>query len=349
MRQLTYVGPRKLEWWDVPTPRVQSDADALVSPLSVARCDLDLYIAQGHPAFPGPFAIGHEMIGVVTEVGDKAGVRIGDTVVVPFQLSCGRCDECALGFTNTCREYPRRAAFGLAPSCGREFGGALSESVRVPYADHMLIPFPAHLDNVHFASIADNIPDGWRAVAPHLKARPGARVLVISAQAQSVGLYAAGLAVSLGASEVLYLDDDDGRRQRAARMGARTEPLNLPREPLQFEITVHAMADESTLRFGLLSTVPNGVFTQIGMFFSDEVPMPLRSLYARGIAFHTGRVHARAELPGVLAHCERGGFDASAVTSRVVNFSDAAEGILDPSPKIVFVNDWAAGRFKSTS
>ena len=340
MRQLTYVGPKKLEWWDVPAPALQADTDALVQPLSVARCDLDLYIALGHPAFPGPFAIGHEMIGTVVDAGGKAGVSVGDTVVVPFQLSCGRCEECRLGFTNGCREYPRRAAFGLAPSCGRDFGGALSERLRVPYADHMLMPFPPQLDQAHFASIADNIPDGWRAVAPHLKARPGARVLVISAQAQSVGLYAAGLAVSLGAGDVLYLDNDEGRRQRALRMGARAEPLNLPREPMPFEITVHAMAEESTLSFGLQCTVPNGVFTQIGMFFSDTVPMPLRSLYARGIQFHTGRVHARAELPAVLAHCARGKFDASAVTSRVMNFSDAADGMLDPSPKIVFVNNW---------
>lgn len=342
MRQLTFVGPQQLEWWDVPAPALQSDSDALVRPLSVARCDLDLYIARGHPAFPGPFALGHEMIGVVAEAGDRAGVSIGDTVVVPFQLSCGRCEECRLGFTNGCREYPRRAAFGLAPSSGREFGGALSERVRVPFADHMLLAFPHQLDKVHFASIADNIPDGWRAVAPHLKARPGARVLVINSQAQSVGLYAAGLAVSLGAAEVLYLDNDEGRRQRAQNMGARTEALNLPRDPLKFEITVHAMAEESSLQFALASTVPNGVFTQIGMFFSDKVPMPLRSLYARGIAFHTGRVHARAELPALLAHCAHGTFDASAVTSRVVKFSDAADGMLDPSPKVVFVNDWMA-------
>jgi threonine dehydrogenase-like Zn-dependent dehydrogenase len=340
MRQLTYVGPQKLEWWDVPAPKLTADTDALVQPLTVARCDLDLYIARGHPAFPGPFAMGHEMIGVVTDAGDKAGVSVGDSVVVPFQLSCGRCRECQLGFTNGCLAYPPRSAFGLAPSSGREYGGALSELLRVPCADHMLMSCPPQLDKIHFASIADNIPDGWRAVAPHLKRRPGARVLVISAQAQSVGLYAAGLAVSLGASEVLYLDDDEGRRARAVKMGARAEPLNLPRDPLKFEITAHAMAKEDTLQFALACTVPNGVFTQLGMFFSDSVPMPLRSLYARGIEFHTGRVHARAELPALLQHCAHGRFDASVVTSRVVNFSDAADGMLDPSPKVVLDNDW---------
>jgi threonine dehydrogenase-like Zn-dependent dehydrogenase len=287
MRQLTYISPNRLEWRDVPTPTLRADTDALVQPLTVARCD-----------------------------------------------------QCRLGFTNTCREYPPRSAFGLAPSSGREYGGALSELVLVPYADHMLIAFPQGLDKVNLASVADNIPDGWRAVAPSLKKWPGARVLVVGGQAQSVGLYAAGLAVSLGASEVLYLDDNEDRRNRAVMMGATASPLELPREALKFEITVHALADENTLRFALASTVPNGVFTQIGMFFSDAVPMPLRSLYARGIQFHTGRVHARAELPEVLAHCIHSRFNAAAVTSRVVRFSDAADGMLDPSPKVVFTNDW---------
>jgi hypothetical protein len=53
MRQLTYVGPRRFEWYEVPAPRLTTDTDAIVRPLTVARCDLDFYIAQGHPSFPG--------------------------------------------------------------------------------------------------------------------------------------------------------------------------------------------------------------------------------------------------------------------------------------------------------
>jgi hypothetical protein len=56
MRQLTYVGPRRFEWYEVPARRLTADTDAIVRPLTVARCDLDFYIAQGHPSFPGPFA-----------------------------------------------------------------------------------------------------------------------------------------------------------------------------------------------------------------------------------------------------------------------------------------------------
>jgi threonine dehydrogenase-like Zn-dependent dehydrogenase len=339
MQQLTYVSPRRLEWHEVPTPTLVSDTDALVRPLAVARCDLDLAIAHGHDAFPGPFAMGHEAIGLVTDAGDRAGVAPGERVVVPFQLSCGRCGQCRRGFTNSCEAFPHRAAYGLKPSCGTDFGGALADRIRVRFADHMLVKLPEGLDPVALASVADNIPDGWRAVAPHLKARPGAGVLVIGGQTRSVTLYAAGLAASLGAGEVLFLDDDPGRRAVAQALGAHAEPLALAgRRPLKYEITVLGLDSEAALRFAIASTLPNGILTIVGMFFADPA-IPLRAMYARGITLHTGRVQARAELPQVLAHCAQGHFHPERVTSRVVPFADAAEAMLDPGPKIIFTND----------
>lgn len=340
MKQLTFIRPQVFEWQDVPAPRLRSDADAIVRPLTVARCDLDLYIALGRAPFPGPFAFGHEAIGVVTDAGDNAGIVPGEKVIVPFQMSCGRCDSCRRGYTSTCAAYPARAAYGLKPSSGTEFGGAISEAMYVPFADHMLVRLPDGLDPLAVASISDNLPDGWRAVAPHLAERPGANVLVIGGLAQSVGLYAAGSAASLGA-DTLYLDDDPVRRELAERMGCRAEPLALKdRTPLKFEIVVDAMGDPDALRFAVHSTLPNGVLTSVAMYFDELVGLPLRNMYARGITFHTSRVDARAQLPGVLAHCAKGHFHPDRITTRVVPFSDAIAGALDPSPKVIWTNDW---------
>jgi threonine dehydrogenase-like Zn-dependent dehydrogenase len=342
MRQLTYVGPRRFEWYEVPAPRLTADTDAIVRPLTVARCDLDYYIAQGHPAFPGPFAYGHEAIGVVIGAGSKAGVVPGERVIVPFQLSCGRCDACRKGLTDTCSAYPPRAAFGLKPSCGREFGGAISDAMLVPFADFMLVKLPAGTDPLAVASFPDNAADGWRAIAGPLKERPGATVLVVGGLAQSVSLYAVASAVSLGAGDVLYLDDEPGRRAIAEHLGARAEPLMLKeRKPLKFEIVVDGNGDPDALRFAVLSTVPHGVITSVAMYFDDLVGLPLRQMYARGITFHTSRVRARAELPGMLAHHAHGHFHPDRVTTRIVRFSDAADGALDPTPKVVWTNDWA--------
>ena len=346
MRQLTFVKPGVLEWHDVPRPRVAAATDAIVRPVAVARCDLDLYIATGAGTggrvFAGPFALGHEAIGIVTDAGDDAGVTPGDMVVVPFQLSCGRCDHCRRGFTNTCSAYPPRAAFGLKPSSGTEFGGAVSEAMRVPFADHMLIKVPGGVDPLAIASLADNLPDAWRAVAPQLSAWPSASVLVVGGWAQSIGLYAAGLAVSLGSGEVLYLDDDPRRRLVAEKMGARAEPLALSDRDAskKFEIVVDASGVQEILRFAIASTAANGTLTAVSMYFGESTPLPLERMYAKSMIFTNTRIHARPLIPPVLAHCAAGHFHAETVTSRVVPFTQAPDGFFDSAPKVVFHNDW---------
>ena len=64
MRQLTYVGGTKIEWWDVPEPKLQDDRDAIVAPLAVTRCDLDLTIAGGKSGLPAPSRSGMRPQGV---------------------------------------------------------------------------------------------------------------------------------------------------------------------------------------------------------------------------------------------------------------------------------------------
>ncbi|WP_156257216.1 alcohol dehydrogenase catalytic domain-containing protein, partial [Sandarakinorhabdus oryzae] len=219
MKALHFLKPGAFEWRDQPALALAADTDAIVRPLVVARCDLDLYIATGVVKFQGPFAFGHECVAEVIDAGPAAGVVPGSRVIVPFQLSCGRCDSCRRGYTGSCEAYPPLAAFGLAGAPRPDYGGALADRMRVPFADHMLVPLPDRLDPVAVASACDNIVDGWRGVGPQLAARPGASVLVIGGLAQSVGLYAAGCAVAAGAGRVLYLDDDADRRARAAALG----------------------------------------------------------------------------------------------------------------------------------
>ena len=94
--------------------------------------------------------------------------------------------------------------YGLGEMGGLEWGGLLVDLVTVPHADAMLVKLPADVDPVAVASASDNIPDGWRTVGPQLAADPAAEVLVVGGDAgpHSIGLYAAGLAVALGAARV---------------------------------------------------------------------------------------------------------------------------------------------------
>ena len=340
MRQLTFIEPGRLEWHDVPAPRLTADTDAIVRPLAVARCDLDFYIARGVVRYRGPFAFGHETIAEVVDAGPAVEFGPGDRVAVPFQLSCGRCSNCLAGLTNACSHFPFAAAYGLKPTSGTEFGGALSDLMLVPFADHMLVGLPEAVDPITAASASDNIADGWRAVAPHLKARPGASVLVVGGGAKSVGLYAAGVAVALKAGHVLYLDDDEDRRRRAAALGATVGVLGFAtgRGPdQQFDIVVLAIGGDQALGFAVQSTAANGVLTSVTIFREPTNAIPLTRAYYKGLTFITGRVHSRPVLPDVLACVACGALKPECVTHRVLPFDGAPEAMTDTGPKMVFM------------
>ena len=107
------------------------------------------------------------------------------------------------------------------------WGGMMSDLVRVPYADAMLVPVPVGVNPVSLASASDNIPDAWRTVAPLLSAKkPEAPVLVVGGAAPSIGLYAASIAVVLGSAQVDYVDCDPGRLAIAQSLGAN--PIQIP-------------------------------------------------------------------------------------------------------------------------
>src|ERR1700736_2400236 len=103
MQQLTYVGSNELAWREAREPRLRSDQAALVRPLAVATCDLDALIISGQSPFAPPFALGHECVAKVVELGDAVhSLQLGQLVSVPFQISCGTCEQCRRGRSANC-------------------------------------------------------------------------------------------------------------------------------------------------------------------------------------------------------------------------------------------------------
>ncbi|WP_053237294.1 zinc-dependent alcohol dehydrogenase [Sandaracinus amylolyticus] len=339
MQELVFVERGKLEWRERDAPRVEGAGEALVRPLVVTRCDLDRAIVTGVFPMAGPFAVGHETVGEVLEVGSGVTrVRPGDRVVVPFQISCGACDRCARGFTGSCREVPLRSSFGLGPLSGREWGGALSDVIRVPYADAMLVALPEGLDPMIAAGAADNVSDGWRTVAEPLAQLPGAPVLVVGGAAESIGLYAVASARALGASEVAYVDHDEARLAIASALGARVVPFARDAKPGRFAITVDASARTEGLRLALACTDVEGTCTSVGVY-TTEVSLPLLELYSKGVRFLTGRAHARAVLPEVLAKLADRTLAIDAVTMARVMWGDARDAWGEPATKMVVARE----------
>ena len=343
MRSLMFESPGELHWREVPDARVEHDRDVVVRPLAVARCDLDLPIALGLYPMPSPFPMGHELVGEVVDRGDDAGDwQPGDRVVVPFQISCGTCGSCRAGHTNACQSVPPGAAIGLGPAGGETFGGALSDLVRVPYADFTLLALPDGISPVAASGVPDNVADGFRCVAGPLADRPGEAVLVVGGLAASVGLYAVMAAVALGSERVVYVDDSPARLERAAQLGAEVRPVTgddwgqaLGSD--RFAITVDAHVLDAGRNLALTGAAPCGTCTSVSGGAGRTAELPLRTMYSKGLTYEVGRVHARATAPAVLDLVTSGRLDPAAVIDAVIPFDDAPEAMRDPRMKIVFV------------
>jgi len=341
MQQLTFIKPGTLEWHEVPAPRLGGPGDALVRPVAVTTCDLDGPTIRGETplSLAGPFAFGHEFIADVIDVGEGVRqIRRGERVIVPFQISCGECDLCRRGLTGSCRAVPKRSMFGFPPAVGGTWGGAFSDVVRVPFADHMLVALPDGASPTAVASLSDNIPDGWRTVAPYLGESRDTSVLIVAGSGHSIALYATAVARALGA-QVDFIDTDPARLALASSFGATAVEGAPPQRAGTYDITVDASARPEGLECALRSLAPGGVCTSIGIYYNDMTPLPLLDMYGRGVHFFTGRVNARAIIPAVLELLGAGKFDPAPITSDVVPWNDAADALAEPSMKPVFVRD----------
>ena len=361
MRELQLIHSRRLAWRERDPPALRDPTDAIVRPFVAGRCDGDtLPIHQpvsralqagmalrlvdpivgcmcGRVPFKGPFAIGHECVAEVVAVG--AGVErigTGQRVVVPWAISCGSCARCRSGLTSKCATTAQGtlAAFGLGPASG-PWGGVIADAVRVPFADHMLVPIPAGVPPLRVAAAGDNLADAWRSVVPPLAEREGGSVLILGGGAKSIGLYAAGLAVAHGAGVVDYVDDDAERQRIAESFGARTRPERGRR----YDVAVEATSRARGLRQALSALAPGGVCTAVGYYLASGTRLPLMRMYATDATLHHGVSHARASLPDLLAFVERTGFPAERVATLTADWDDAPRAYAARTTKVVLQRD----------
>jgi threonine dehydrogenase-like Zn-dependent dehydrogenase len=326
MRHLMFLKAGALEFQEAPDPKIENARQALVRPLAVAACDLDSHIVAGRAPFRGPFALGHECIAEVVEIGeDVYSVSVGDRVSVPFQISCGSCAPCRAGHTGNCETAGPQSTFGFGRP-RNPWGGMLADLVLVPFADAMLLRVPASIAPETLASLSDNIPDGWRAVAPFLTDPAKSSVLVVGGTVKSISLYAAAVALALGVPEVDYMDTDPLCLQKARLIGANAIE-GLPEKPGRlYTHAVDASNTEAGLSFALRSVQMEGTCFSVAIYFQPP-KVPLREMYVNGITLKTGRCHARPAMPQVLS-LEQGRLKPELITSHVTKWDDAVPALL---------------------
>lgn len=370
VRELAFIRSGCLAWRDRDAPVLRDPGDAIVRPFVAGRCDGDTVPIHrpvsrliqagiavraidpvvgcicGRVPFRGPFAIGHECVAQVLAVGSGVQrVRVGQTVVVPWAVSCGTCEPCRRGLTSKCATTTSAmlAAYGFGPASG-PWGGMVADELRVPFADHMLVTVPADVPPLRVAAASDNLADAWRSVVTPLCDRPGGSVLIIGGGAKSIGLYAAGLAVAHGAAVVAYVDDDPVRRRIAEAFGAHTFPAwarsrRRRTTTLRYDVVVEASSRAAGLRRAIRSLARGGVCTAVGYYLATGTRVPLMHMYATDATLRVGVSHARAVLPDLVAFVARTHFPAEQVTTLTAHWDDAPTAYATRTTKLVLQRD----------
>jgi len=172
MKAVTWQGREKVQVDEVPDPRIEEPTDAVIRVTSSGLCgsDLHLYAVLGMFIDPGD-VLGHEPMGVVEEVGAEVDqISSGDRVVIPFNISCGRCWMCEQKLFAQCETTQNRetgtgaSLLGYTKLYGQVPGGQ-AEYLRVPHADFGPIKVPSNgAPDDRFLYLSDVLPTAWQAV-----------------------------------------------------------------------------------------------------------------------------------------------------------------------------------------
>ena len=229
MKAVTWQGKRDVQVTEVPDPVIKEPTDAIIKITSTNICGSDLHLYETLGAFmDAGDVMGHEPMGIVEEVGSETGdLKVGDRVVIPFQISCGHCFMCDQTLYTQCETTQVRdqgmgaALFGFSKLYGQVPGGQ-AEYLRVPQAQFTHIKVPEGPSDERFVYLSDVLPTAWQSVA-YADVPDGGSVTVLGLG--PIGDMAARIAQHQG-KRVVAVDLVPERLARAQGRGIETVDLN---------------------------------------------------------------------------------------------------------------------------
>ncbi len=274
-----------------PRPQLQDGRDAIVKVTLASICTSDLHIKHGSVprAVPG-ITVGHEMVGIVEEVGAQVkNVRPGDRVAVNVETFCGQCFFCKKGFVNNC-EDPNG---GWALGC--RIDGGQAEYVKVPYADQGLTRIPDGVSDTQALFVGDILATGfWAARISEIS--PEDTVLILGGG--PTGLCTL-MCVLLKNPRRVILCEKDPRRLDFVR---KHYPEVLAVEPdglQQFvrehsghggaDVVLEVAGSEDSFRMAWQCARPNAIVTIVALYDQAQT-LPLPEMYGKNLTFKTGGV-----------------------------------------------------------
>jgi alcohol dehydrogenase len=292
MRALTFSGPGQVEWHEAPAPDLPGPDAALVRPIAVGVCDFDRAMISGVlNILPPPIVLGHEIVGEVAAVGASVGtVEEGDQVILPMQVSCGRCSACHDLRTNSCESVPRLSNYGLGEA-GGGFGGGMSDLLSVPYADAMLLKVPEELSAVDSVAMGCNLTEAYRCLAP-LQRFPDGAVLVLGGHGPSIAYATVALARAMGVEYIDFSGSDPYQLAQAEALGARPVKIGERLRKGGYAVIADFSLDPKHLAIGLAALAPDGVCS-MPWVYPDPVTLPLRQMFRNNGVLEVGQAHIR--------------------------------------------------------
>lgn len=326
MKALRYYGARDVRYETMDDPAPQSLADAVVRVTACSICGSDLHIYHGHGFSEDVgFCVGHEAVGEVVEVGSAVQrVKVGDLVMLPAAVGCGRCRSCLAGLVHTC-ENGALACYGLSA----RLQGSQAEAVRVPAADMNAVPIPEGVSEVQALMMTDALATAWFG-ARQADIRPGASVAVIGLG--PIGLMAVESAYVMGAHVVYAIDPIPERRAMAEASGAITlhpdealERIKADTRGSKLDCVVEVVGSDATVDFALRLVRPRGTVSVIGVQQSRRYAFPLERAFAAGLTFRTGTCSVPEELPALFPLVRSGRLKPERTITHRMPLSEGAE------------------------
>ncbi len=298
MKAIVYHGPGNKAWEEVPDPTIQDPTDAIVKVETTTICGTDLHILKGDvPAVTEGRILGHEGVGVVTEVGSEVtDIQVGDRVIISCISKCGTCDYCQADMPSHCQTLG-----GIGWIFGHLIDGTQAEYVRVPFADNGLIPLPAGVTAEQGVMLSDILPTGFEIGVRYGDVSDGDVVAVVGVG--PVGLAAIMTAGNAGASRIIAVDGNAFRLERALAFGA-TDAVNIDEvddlvatlkamsdDGLGVDVAIEAVGVPATWDTALACIRPGGHVANVGVH-GAPVSFPIEEQWINNITITTGLVNA---------------------------------------------------------
>ena len=299
MRATLMYGAGDVRIETVPDSIIKHPTDALVRITAACICGSDLHPYHSMSGDNGPARMGHELMGIVEDIGsDVATLRKGDLVVSPFSISDNTCQFCREGLQTSCT-HPQAGFWDGIPDEGGQ-----AEAVRVPLADGTLVKLPVAADSALLPSLltlADVFGTGYHAaVAGGVTA--GSRVTVIGDGA--VGLMAVLSAKRLGAEQIILMGRHQSRTDLGREFGATDVVSGRGEEGIAAvreltgghgsHVVLEAVGHMPAYQQAVGIVRPGGTISRVGVPQYDDAPVGFASLFGGNITLTGGPAPVRA-------------------------------------------------------